>query len=236
MSEIGKREFVSKLLQNVEVAVMAVEKLFWEDPYLIETVAKVTEISGGSITLDRTIIFAFSGGQQSDSGTIGGHEIIKADKVGQEIFYTIDAAHCLKVGDEVQLKIDWGKRYKLMKLHFAAELVLELVYRGYDHPEKIGANITEDKARVDFAWSGSIASIFPELEPKLQKLIDEDLSIRSEFKDKNTEERFWEIEGFAQISCGGTHLRRTGEIGPLLLKRNNIGKGKERIEIYLKPE
>jgi Ser-tRNA(Ala) deacylase AlaX len=221
-------------LQSEEVVVMAVEKLFWEDPYLIETVAKVTEIRGDSITLDRTIVFAFSGGQQSDSGTIGGHEITKADKAGKEIFYTIDAAHCLKVGDEVQLKIDWGKRYKLMKLHFAAELVLELVYRGYDHPEKIGANITEDKARVDFAWNGNISSIFPELELKLQNLIDKDLPIRSEFKDKNTEERFWEIEGFAQISCGGTHLRRTGEIGPLLLRRNNIGKGKERIEIYLR--
>jgi len=214
---------------------MTVKKLFWEDPYLVEAVAKVMSVNGDSITLDQTIAFAFSGGQQSDSGTIAGCEIVKADKVDKDIIYTIDAAHCLKIGEEVQVKIDWDKRYKLMKLHFAAELVLELVYQGYDHPEKIGANITEDKARVDFCWNGSIASVFPELESKLKKMIDEDLPIRSEFKDKNKEERFWEIEGFALVPCGGTHLRKTGEIGPLLLKRNNIGKGKERIEIYLKP-
>lgn len=47
------------------------------------------------------------------------------------------------------------------------------------------------------------------------------------------EKRFWEIEGFAKVSCGGTHVKRTGEVGGMKLKRNNIGKGKERIEITL---
>ena len=41
------------------------------------------------------------------------------------------------------------------------------------------------------------------------------------------------IDGFARVACGGTHIKRTGEVGPIKLKRNNIGKGKERIEIFL---
>ena len=44
--------------------------------------------------------------------------------------------------------------------------------------------------------------------------------------------RYWEIEGFARVPCGGTHLKRTGEVGNIALKRKNIGKGKERIEVY----
>ena len=36
-----------------------------------------------------------------------------------------------------------------------------------------------------------------------------------------------------RVVCGGTHIKRTGEVGTIVLKRKNVGKGKERIEIYL---
>ena len=135
--------------------------------------------------------------------------------------------------NKYNIKIDWDKRYKLMKLHFSAELVLELVYQGFNQPEKIGANITSDKARVDFFWNGNISETFPALESKIKTMVDSDLPIVSDYIDVDSERRYWEIEGFAKVDCGGTHLRRMGEIGRISLKRNNIGKGKERIEIYL---
>jgi Ser-tRNA(Ala) deacylase AlaX len=130
--------------------------------------------------------------------------------------------------------IDWEKRYILMKLHFMAEIILELVYQNYNHPEKIGANITDDKARVDFSWVGNISEIFPELISKTNSIINSNLDILSAFDDEKNERRYWYIEGFAKVSCGGTHLRKTGEIGLISLKRHNLGSGKERIEIYLK--
>ena len=43
-----------------------------------------------------------------------------------------------------------------------------------------------------------------------------------------------EVKGFSKVACGGTHLKRTGEVGEIQLKRKNIGKGKERVEISLK--
>lgn len=215
---------------------MAVKKIFWEDPYLTEIEAKVTSVNNDIVTLDQTIAFAFSGGQQSDSGMIGGYGIIRAQKEGKEIFYTIEQNHCLKIADDVLVRIDWEKRYKIMKLHFAAELVLELVYQYFNRPEKIGANITADKARVDFFWKGNISEIFPVLEGKLKNLIDANMDIVSNFSDENNERRYWHIDGLAKVSCGGTHLRKTGEIGQIRLKRINLGGGKERIEIYLCPE
>lgn len=212
---------------------MAVKKVFWEDPYLTEIEAKVVNVDGNIITLNQTIAYAFSGGQQSDSGTIGGFEIMEARKKGKEIFYTLEQNHDLKQNQNVAVKIDWPKRYRLMKLHFAAEIVLELVYQGYDHPKKIGANITEEKARVDFLWEGNISRIFPSLMSKINNLIDSNLDIISAFEDEENERRYWQINDFAKVLCGGTHLRKTGEIGPISLKRNNLGAGKERIEIYL---
>ncbi|MGC9325021.1 MAG: alanyl-tRNA editing protein [Desulfomonilia bacterium] len=195
--------------------------------------AKITSLSGESITLDRTIFYAASGGQESDAGTIGGIPVLSADKDGTEIFYTLQKPLAFRIGDTVSVRIDWERRYRLMRLHFAAEIILELVYQRFNRPTKIGANISSDKARIDFFWEGRISDAFPVLEAEAEKIIERDVPIRSGFSDPDLEQRFWEIDGFAKVSCGGTHLKRTGEIGSIRLKRNNIGHGKERIEIFL---
>ncbi|HVN70425.1 MAG TPA: alanyl-tRNA editing protein [Desulfomonilia bacterium] len=212
---------------------MPAEKIFWEDPYLVELQAEVTSVAGDIITLDRTIFYAASGGQESDTGTIGGLKVIAAEKKGMEIYYTLQGPHDLQQGSEVLVKIDWPRRYRLMRLHFAAEIMLELVYQHFHRPVKIGANISEDKARLDFLWEGRISDTFPVLLEHAERIIGADLPIRSEYTDHLQEKRCWEIEGFARVSCGGTHIRRTGEVGRIRLKRNNIGKGKDRMEIYL---
>jgi Ser-tRNA(Ala) deacylase AlaX len=212
---------------------MPVRKVFWEDPYLFEIETVITSADHNIITLDKTIAYAFSGGQQSDSGTIGGFEILDARKEGLEIYYTIPGSHTLRAGDSVIVKIDREKRYRIMRLHFAAELVLELVYTNYGRPEKVGANITSEKARVDFAWDGNISETFPLLEKLISEIVHLDTDIYSRFSDESDEIRYWEIPGFAKIPCGGTHLRKTGEVGEIRLKRINPGGGRERIEIYL---
>lgn len=208
-------------------------KVFWEDPYLTEIETTVTGVKDNDITVDRTIFYALSGGQESDYGLIDNQRVIRARKEDKEIIYTLEDDHGLQPGDRVKMRIDWERRYRLMRLHFAAELVLELVYQKLKGIEKIGAHIAQDKARMDFHWDENISKLFPILEKKALKLIEEDREIESAFSDEESEERYWKVEGLSRVPCGGTHLRRTGEIGKIALKRKNIGKGKERIEIYL---
>lgn len=212
---------------------MATKKIFWEDPYLTQLDAKVSSINENIVTLNQTILYAFSGGQESDQGTIEEYTVLEANKVGKEIYYTLNDNHTLKENQSVKVVLDWERRYRLMRLHFAAELILELVYQNYDHPEKIGAHISAEKARVDFYWDGNISSIFPNLMSKLNEIIAADYPILSEFEEYENERRTWEIVGFAKVSCGGTHLKSTSEVGSILLKRVNIGGGKEKIEITL---
>ncbi len=212
---------------------MPVRKVFWDDPYLTELQTTVTSVNENIVTLRETIVYAFSGGQQSDDGTIDNYEILKAQKNGKEIYYTIDNRHSLKTGDTVLLKIDWEKRYKIMKLHFAAEVILELVYQNFNRPEKIGANITSEKSRIDFIWENNISEMFPVLDQKAKELIEAGKPIISAFSSEADEIRYWKIEGFGQVPCGGTHIKRTSELGALKLKRERQGKNKERIEIYL---
>lgn len=211
------------------------DKVFWQNPYQTELKTYVTQVNGQNIQVQETIFYAFSGGQHSDCGTIGGYPVVNAEKHGCDIVYSLPRDHHLQAGDEVLITIDWETRYALMKLHFAAELVLEYVYQNYGHPRKIGADITTEKARVDFEWNDSIASHLDEIYRGVFCLISADHHIVSEFENEGKELRYWEISGFARVHCGGTHIKSTGEIGDITLKRVNIGKGKERIEIYLKP-
>jgi Ser-tRNA(Ala) deacylase AlaX len=208
-------------------------KLFWEDPYLTQLETVVESVDRNTITLQDTIFYAFSGAQESDTGTIGGYPVVEAEKIGFKIFYELPEGHKLKPGDQVEVKIDWERRYRLMRLHFATELVLELAYQQLDGIEKIGAHIAADKARLDFLWPESIKPHLAYFAAQAQALVDQDIEIISAYTDRKSEQRYWEVPGFARVSCGGTHLKRTGEIGQIGLKRNNIGKGKERIEIFV---
>jgi Ser-tRNA(Ala) deacylase AlaX len=209
------------------------EKLFWQDPYRRELETRVASDAGDEVALEATIFYALSGGQESDRGSIGGRPVLEARKAGREILYRLDPNHGLQVGDAVTVIIDWARRYRLMRLHLAAEIILELAYRELAPITKIGAHIAADKARIDFAREKNIATAFPLLTDMANALIAADQPIVSAYSDEPNQRRHWEIEGFARVPCGGTHLRKTGEIGPIALKRRNIGKGKERIEIYL---
>jgi len=207
-------------------------KVFWEDPYQTVLDTTVATVSGPDITLEATILFAFSGGQDSDEGTIGGHQVKVATRAGREIVYTLEDHHGLRPGDAVRVQIDWARRYRLMRLHFAAELVLELAVRALQGVERVGAHITPDKARIDFVWPQSVSPLLPAIEQEANAIIAADLPIVCAFDDPATERRYWEIAGFSRVPCGGTHVRSTAEVGPIRLKRNNIGRGKERIEIH----
>jgi Ser-tRNA(Ala) deacylase AlaX len=210
----------------------ATEKVFWSDPYLTEIQARIRTVDGDVICLDRTIFYALSGGQESDEGTIGGHRVLEAKKHGHEIFYRLEKGHNFTAGNEVTVIIDWDRRYRLMRLHFAAEIVLELVYKKFTGIEKIGAHIAADKARIDFKWEENFSPYLVEFQQDANKLVAADIGIISDFDDVSTERRYWEIPGFSKVPCGGTHLKRTGEIGTVRLNRDNIGKGKQRIIIF----
>jgi Ser-tRNA(Ala) deacylase AlaX len=209
-------------------------KLFWDDPYRTEIDTRVNGVTGAEITLAETIFYAESGGQESDAGSIGRWPVVHARKDGLEIVYTLVEGHDLKPDDPVRVCIDWERRYRLMRLHFAAELVLELVYRALPSVKKIGAHIAANKARIDFAWPENLSGLLPTIQAQAYDLIAADQAIRSAFSDEAAQRRFWEIEGFARVPCGGTHLRRTSEVGLIDLKRKNVGSGKERIEVTLK--
>jgi len=211
-------------------------KVFWDDPYQVELESTVSRVDGPCIELEETIFYAESGGQESDAGTIGGIQVIKAEKLGLSIVYTLEHEPNFQAGTVVTTQIDWPRRYALMKLHFAAEVILEVVTHRFPEMTKVGAHISADKSRIDFEWHESIKPLLLELQQQAQSVIDSHADIISDFSDTSEQRRYWKVDGFAQVPCGGTHLKNTSEVGRIQLKRKNIGKGKERIEISLVEE
>lgn len=220
-------EFFEKLLEDT-----IMKKVFWDNPYQTSLRTKVAAVQGNQVLFDETIAYSFSGGQESDKATVNGLPILDSKMEGNLIYYTLPERHGLSPGDEVEMLIDWQRRYRLMRLHFAAELVLELVTQKF-HLAKVGAHISEEKSRIDFIFPEHISSIFDEILTDYNRIINEDKLIENGFSDVQNQRRYWKIDGFAQVPCGGTHVKSTREVGFVTLKRSRSGKSIERIEIRL---
>ena len=205
-------------------------KIFWQDPYQTTLTTHVTTVDGNKILFADTIAYSFAGGQESDKAWVNDIPILDSKMEGNLIYYTLPENHGLRVGDHVTMTIDWQRRLALMRLHFAAELILEIVTQNY-HLEKVGAHIAESKARIDFKSDTNISTHFPEILSQYNTIIAANLHIQRGYSDIAHQRRYWKIEGFAQVPCGGTHVNSTAEVGYVTLKREKPGRGVERIEI-----
>ena len=212
-------------------------KLFWQDPYQTKGSATVTSIVRNKIKLDQTIFFAFSGGQESDEGTIGGIKVLQVVKLGDkeniiDIEYELETEPTFKVGDTVEISINSERRKKLRDLHSATHIVYYMFSQKYGKQKIIGSHIAPEKARIDFEFGQPLQELLPELEQEVNAFLAEEHAIVRKPDEKSSDLWWWICEEW-KMPCGGTHPQNTFEIGTVKLKRKNIGKGKERIEIYL---
>jgi len=213
------------------------KKLFWDDPYQTECTAKVTSLNNNKVKLDQTIFYAFSGGQLSDEGTIGGIKVLEAKKEGDkediiDIEYTLEQEPSFKVGDTVQVKIDAERRAKLRRLHSAAHIVYYITIAVLGKVKVNGSEIQPEKARMDFGYEESIIEKIPVIEKMTNTFIAGNHPIVMKPDHDKPDLRWWTCETW-KMPCGGTHVKNTSDIGPLRLVRKNKGKGRERIEMYL---
>ncbi|MDR1781430.1 MAG: alanyl-tRNA editing protein [Bacilli bacterium] len=208
------------------------KKLYWDDRLLDHCQAQVIFKNNNRIMLDQTIAYAFSGGQESDYGSIGGYPIREAIKKENDIIYDIGNNN-LNVGDEVEVKIDIERRKKLIKLHSLGDIVLQIIIKKIPDMDehRIGAHVSEDKVRIDFNIDFNISSLFPYIQDELKKLREDNLAMEFGFIDESKGIRYWTLPGYPHTPCGGTHIKRTSELNEVILKRKNIGKNKERIEM-----
>lgn len=212
---------------------VSTERLFWTDPYLQEFTATVTSVEGSSVVLDRTAFYANSGGQIGDTGTLNDIPVTDTRYLdeGDLVHLLQSGAEAPEVGMQVAGKVDWERRYRIMRHHSAqhsAYLAFKEV-QGAGLSTVKGGEVTPDKARVDWRYYEDVD--VERIQDLLDDVIREDRAIRLYPSETDPTCRYFELEGFEPIPCGGTHVRSTSEIGPVNIRRKSMGK--QGVRLYV---
>ncbi len=230
--------------------------LYLKDCYIKEFEARVTKAEGKLLILDKTAFYPASGGQLNDVGiitTIKGKEfsVVNVLKKGNEVIHELDREidlKELKEGDPVKGRIDWQRRYRLMRSHTAAHILSEVIHK------ETGARITGnqlslERIRIDFDLENFDRAKLQGYIDKANEIVEKGMPIKTYFLEreeafKNSdlfslrdvlppdvkELRIVEIAGFDIKACGGTHVANTGEVGRFeFIDAENKGKNNRRV-------
>ena len=231
------------------------EKLYWLNPYEEEFDARVVSISGRNVVLDRTCFYPRGGGQPGDTGEINSIRVVDTIRgEGENIIHILDGEPNFKVGDIVHGRIDWDRRYRIMRLHTAIHVISAVLVRSFGNVLFTGSQIYEDRARMDFNLEKLDELIAKQIEEKTNETIRLNLPVTAEIisseevernpslkrlMDTSKYEKFttFRIVRIGDIDMqldGGTHVRNTSEIGRVrIIKRENKGKNNRRITIVV---
>ena len=234
---------------------MTTELLFRDDAYLTSCEATVLAAAPEGIELDRTVFYFESGGQPGDSGRLvwdGGSAVIadtrKGESPGSVRHVPAPGSALPAPGTRVTAEIDWARRHRHMRMHSCLHLLCALV-KG----DVTGGAVGDGKGRLDF----NLPDGAPDkdwLTAELNRLVAADHAVVPRWIDDAEmaanpglvrtmsvkppsgagRVRLLEIAGVDLQPCGGTHVRRTGEIGRVEVgKIENKGKMNRRINILL---
>lgn len=230
------------------------EPLFRDEPYLKSCEAMVVAVEAEGIQLDRTVFYPTGGGQPGDTGRLrcadgAVVEIVDTRKApeGDAILHVpAEGATVPPVGATVTAEIDWDRRHRLMRMHTCLHLLSSLVAGGvtggsvgdgkgrldFDLPEK-----TVDKENLTAALNDLIGRDAPvsmrwisDAELEAQPDLVRTMSVKPPMGSGRV--RLMEVAGIDLQPCGGTHVARTGEIGPVIVtKIEKKGKRNRRINL-----
>lgn len=227
------------------------KKIFHRDPYLTEIDTTVAGVHANYVVLSDTIFYAESGGQDADRGTIehcevvdvsdqqgtpfyGKNTLVKVPPVNIDtiVVHHVDGTSDLTAGQTVRLKIDWRRRYKLMRNHSAAHFLYYATRSIVEHslgrtPDISGCHISVSGVRFDF-MDDIPFKLITDIENLANTLIAMGEEIRM-LSEPSSDEIFYWIYRDIIIPCGGTHVKSAEELGPIKVTRKKQGRNRTRL-------
>ncbi len=216
------------------------QRLYYDDCYLREFQARVVDTAdeGRRVYLDRTAFYPTSGGQPFDLGTLGG--VAVRDVVDEEdrIAHLLDAP--VAPGDVVAL-IDWDRRFDHMQQHTGQHLLSAVLIELFNIPT-VSFHMGAVTSTIEVAAPQIDAARIERLEERCAEIIAEARPVAISYEDSSADLglrkasartgtlRIISIDRLDRSACGGTHLKSTAEIGPLLLRKLEKIRGHVRIE------
>ena len=222
------------------------ERLYYEDAYRTSFVAQVTERltleDQPAVRLSRSAFYPTSGGQPHDTGSLNGTAVVDV-QVGADGAVLHLLAHSLpEETTSVNGQIDWPRRYDHMQQHSGQHLLSQVFYRNLGL-ETVSVHFGDALNTLDLDGPTLTARQLAAVETAVNEMVWQDRSIRAYWitdaeRDKvplrraptvQGKMRIVEIDKFDWSACGGTHVRRTGEIGLISLLRIEKHRGRSRV-------
>jgi alanyl-tRNA synthetase len=215
-------------------------RLYYTDSYLTSFSAAVVDTadSGRRVYLDQTAFYPTSGGQPNDLGTLGGVAVVDVVDEDDRVAHLLAAP---LTGGRVSGAVDWKRRFDHMQQHTGQHLlsaVLAELFGSQTTSVHFGAetstldletsSLTPDQARQAELRANAVIA-----ENRPVTLGFEDAAIATGLRkasDRAGSLRIVTIADLDRSACGGTHVRATGEIGALLIRKVERVKKQVRLE------
>ncbi|HOS35315.1 MAG TPA: alanyl-tRNA editing protein [Treponemataceae bacterium] len=233
------------------------ELVYLEDAYVKELETIITSIDPelSAVQFEKSIIYPGGGGQAKDHAVIeiGGRTFDLKDckKDDRGIWYVLDAID-FNLQDVAVIRLDWERRYNLMRTHTAMHILCGVVWNEYQK-KVTGGNMEPLKARMDFEFEGLNDELVREIEHRVNEEIatnhavhikqirgaeniDELLRTKTNLLPPGlTEIRLVEIENLDMQPDGGTHVAGTAEVGEITITGfENKGRINKRIRLEVR--
>ncbi|HKV46040.1 MAG TPA: DHHA1 domain-containing protein [bacterium] len=228
------------------------ERLYYTDAYLRTFAARVTAVEPAGdwgphpgVVLDRTAFYPTSGGQPHDTGTLAGVPVTDVVDAGDTVIHVLNGSAAdpgFGPGAKVEGVVDWDRRFDHMQQH-TAQHIFSAVFAHLLGAETVSVHLGTSST-LDLA----VATLAPDDARRV-----EDEANRVAFDNRPVTVRFAsdveaaavglrrppkragairivEVADCDRSACGGTHVCRTAEVAPLLLRRWERAKGQVRVE------
>ncbi|NND01157.1 MAG: alanyl-tRNA editing protein [Acidimicrobiia bacterium] len=234
------------------------DRIYSTDAYASETTARVVGVDrdDGRILLDRTVFYPGGGGQPCDEGELWiGEDRLTVTRVAQDssgVWHWVDGG---LPGENTEIvgKVDWDRRYLLMRTHTAMHALCGVVWERYQSPVT-GGNMNPGEGRLDFELPQWDPEDKEPIEAELNRQLAMNRDVEVSFLPRDEadldpslirtkvnllpptlkEVRVIDIVGLDRQADGGTHVNATDEVGQIRIKKvESKGKGFRRIRVEL---
>ena len=216
------------------------DRLYYTDAYLTTFDAAVVgrDDGGRRVYLDRTAFYPTSGGQPSDTGRLGDVAVVDVIDEGDRIAHVLESP---VAGDRLAGAIDWARRFDHMQQHTGQHLLSAVIAERFGHAT-VGVHFGRDSATLDLDTPGLGHAEIVEVEARANSAVTENRPVEVSFEeaaaaaglrktsDREGSLRIVTIQGLDRSACGGTHVRATGEIGAIAIRKVERVKQHVRLE------
>jgi len=218
------------------------QRLYYDDAYLRAFDARVSEVSadGLRVYLDRTAFYPTSGGQPHDTGELAGARVVDVVDEGERIAHVLAQPVSLTPGARVAGRIDWERRFDHMQQHTGQHL-LSAVFVELFGLETVSVHFGAESSTLDLAAGALSPEQLEAAEARANALVWENRAVTVSYEhaaeaaglrkrpEREGPLRIVSIDGVDRSACGGTHVRGTAEIGPVLIRGVERVRGNARI-------